>query len=115
MALTCLATHAGDVPSAGRDVGNQTGTLSSIFFSACAAPVANTMADATRVDNKIFLTSISPLGYRNVEIATYSKWSWVRRGTSNPDWLKTKQATPRIGTASGTRRRGVPERHLVVT
>jgi hypothetical protein len=31
MALICLATHAGEVPSAGKVVGNHTGTFKSTF------------------------------------------------------------------------------------
>ncbi len=46
MALICLATHAGDVPSAGSVVGNQTGTFNKTLPAYDVLTVSNNVTNA---------------------------------------------------------------------
>ena len=65
----CLATHAGDVPSAGKDVGNHTGTFNSTFFSAYDGLASNVNDSASakhRIDSDFLITKPHPSWNRDV-------------------------------------------------
>jgi hypothetical protein len=61
MALMCLATHAGEVPSAGNVVGNQTGTFNKTGAANDVLTVRNNDTnEATHILISFFTIVISP-------------------------------------------------------